>query len=186
MQDISREILIKASEGDLRSFETIYKAVSAFVYNVAYRVVGNSHDADEVTQEVFLNVYHKLKDFRFQSSLKTWIYRITVNCAINYSKKMSRERDKRKAYEEDPATPKVFNVPEIMETGNAKEEFVVSLLKNLNPDQRTCIILRSIEGLSYEEIADTLKISINTVRSRLKRAREKLLTAGKGVIKNAV
>jgi RNA polymerase sigma-70 factor (ECF subfamily) len=184
MQDISREILIKASEGDLGSFEIIYKATADFVYNVAYRIVSNRHDAEEIAQEVFLSVYHKLKDFRFQSSLKTWIYRITVNCAINYSKKMSREKEKRKVYDEDPNTAKVFDAPAVRDSDKTREEIIGSLLANLNPDQKACIVLRSIEGLSYEEIADTLKIGINTVRSRLKRAREKLLSLKKEVIKN--
>ena len=78
----------------------IYKDISGFVYNVAFRITGNKQDAEEVTQEVFLIIYHKLKNFRFQSSLKTWAYRITVNCAINHSKKMFRETDRIKEYGE--------------------------------------------------------------------------------------
>ena len=98
MQELSDDIIIKAREGDIGSFEAIYEATAGFVYNVAYRIVYNTHDAEEITQEVFLKVYHKLKNFRLESSLKTWIYRITVNCAINYSKREGREKDKKAGY----------------------------------------------------------------------------------------
>lgn len=182
MQDIQNEVLIKAAQGDLESFELIYRAAASFVYNVAYRIVYNREDAEELTQEVFLNIYRNLKNFRFQSSFKTWVYRITANCAINYSKKMSRERNRKKEYYEN------LNPWHLLAASRANseshKEAIDLLLKTLNPDQRMCIVLRNIEGLSYRQIADTLKIGINTVRSRLKRAREKLLSMRREVIKN--
>lgn len=184
MQDINKEIFIKAQEGDLSSFEIIYKETSGFVYNVALRVVANKQDAEEVTQEVFLRVYHSLKKFRFQSSFKTWVYRITMNCAINHLRKISRENVKKVSYKEDldifGAKP---GEQDIDGSRDNKEKMVNFLLKNLNSDQRTCVILRNIEGLSYQEIADVLKTNINTVRTRLKRAREKMLSLRKEVYK---
>ena len=182
MQDITDEVLIKAAGGDIASFEIIYRAAAKFVYNVAYRMAHNSADAEEITQEVFLNIYHKLKEFRFQSSFKTWVYRITVNNAINYSKKMAAERRRREEHYKYLNTHKMLNRPR--EAGDNYKEMIDMCLKILNPDQRICVVLRSIEGLSYQEIAGTLKISINTVRSRLKRAREKLLSMKREVIKN--
>jgi RNA polymerase sigma-70 factor, ECF subfamily len=182
IQDISEEILTEAAEGDLKSFEIIYRSASGFVYNVAYRIVHNKQDAEELTQEVFLNVYRNLKTFRFQSSFKTWIYRITANCAINYAKKISREKDRKKEYHENLNPWKAVTESKI--DSQIHKESVGLLLKTLNTDQRMCVVLRNIEGLSYQEIADTLKISINTVRSRLKRAREKLLAMRGEVIKN--
>src|ERR1700679_2744028 len=92
MEDIANDILIKASQGDIQAFEEVYKASSSFVYNVALRVVNNREDAMEVSQEVFLIIHHKLKGFRFESSFKTWVYRITANCAINFAKKNSRTK----------------------------------------------------------------------------------------------
>jgi RNA polymerase sigma-70 factor (ECF subfamily) len=81
--DISREILIKAAQGGISEFEALYKAAAGFVYTVALRVTANEQDAQEVTQDVFLKIHKKLKDFRFRSSFKTWVYRITVNTALN-------------------------------------------------------------------------------------------------------
>ena len=186
MQDISDEILIKAAEGDLESFELIYKATAGFVYHVAFRVTGNKQDAEEVMQEVFLTVSHKLRSFRFQSSFKTWIYRVTANCAINYSKKISKERNRTVEYDEN------LNPLETPDEAGTKidredrEVLVHSLLKTLNPDQRACLALRNLEGLSYQEIAESLNININTVRSRLKRGREALLSLRKEAIANGL
>lgn len=182
MQEITNEVLTKAAEGDIEAFEVIYKAHAGFVYNVAYRVLYNKQDTEELVQEVFLNIYRNLKNFRFQSSFKTWVYRITANCAINYSKKMSREREKQKKYYQN-INPWQIAVEPATEN-ESHEEIIGLLLKTLGTDQRMCLVLRDIEGLSYREIAKTLKIGINTVRSRLKRAREKLLNMKKEVLKN--
>ncbi|MDD5669615.1 MAG: RNA polymerase sigma factor [Candidatus Omnitrophica bacterium] len=184
MQDIAHDILIQASKGDVDSFELIYKAAAGFVYNVAFRVIGNRQDAEEITQEVFLVIYHKLKYFRFQASFKTWIYRITMNRAINRYKKNLRERGGMVEYDETVCPVIVPHEIENKINQEQCEDTVISLLKSLNPDQKACIVLRNIEGLSYQEIAEALKININTVRSRLKRARESLIALGKEVVKN--
>ncbi len=176
MQNISEDILIRASKGDLASFEEIYKASAGFVYNVAFRIVNNREDAEEVTQEVFCTIYHKLKSFRFASSFKTWVYRVTANSAINFAKKAGKHRKKMVEYDEQltaqTASPSDTR-KEMDREHNAR--IIGGLLSAIDPDQRACVVLRNIEGLSYQEIAQTLRININTVRSRLKRAREKLL-----------
>ena len=180
MQDIDKEILIKAQNGDLESFETVYRQSAGFVYSVAWRMVNNKQDAEEVTQEVFLSVYHNLKSFTFKSSFKTWVYRVTVNCSINYIKKMNRERYRIKEYGKSLTHEgKTFSQPEVEELITNKESIISSLLRRLDPDQRACTVLRNIEGLSYRQISEVLKVNINTVRSRLKRAREKLLESNK-------
>ena len=181
MQDIPKDILARACAGDLPAFEVIYKATASFVYNVACRIVNNREDAEEVVQEVFLIIHNKLKGFRFESSLKTWVYRITVNCAINYAKKAARIRNKTVEYDEELTAGAVASAATEEMEQKESGEMVDKLLNTLNPDQRSCVVLRSIEGLSYQEIAETLKININTVRTRLKRAREKLLEARKQV-----
>ena len=185
MPEIAKETLQKAQEGDLESFENIYKETSGFVYNVAFRIMNNKQDTEEVVQDVFLNIYHNLRNFRFQSSLKTWIYRITVNCAINHIKKMAREKNRIREYGNNLVQADgISQVPEVEKTDAGREEIISALLGILDADQRACIVLRNIEGLSYREISDTLKININTVRTRLKRAREKLLNFGKESIKD--
>lgn len=179
MQGISDDILIRASEGDMDAFEEIYRATSGCVYNAAFRIVNNREDAEEITQEVFLTIYQKLKGFRFQSSFKTWVYRITVNSAINYSKKRAREKAKAAEYDNGPWPGSASDEMERKIDAEHREKTIASMLDVLNPDQRACIVLRNIEGLSYREIAESLRININTVRSRLKRARETLLAHSK-------
>jgi RNA polymerase sigma-70 factor (ECF subfamily) len=174
MPDISDDIIVKASQGDLGAFETIYKTLAGFVYNVALRVTRNREDAQEVSQEVFLIMHRKLKEFRGDSSLKTWVYRITVNHAINAAKK-SGSKNKTVEYE-DSLAPAVENDVHREIQKEHDRHAVDQILNVLNEEQRVCVVLRNIEGLSYEEIAETLKININTVRSRLKRARERILS----------
>ena len=172
MPELSEDILLKASDGDLEAFDQIYQSTSRFVYNVALRMIRNQEDAEEITQDVFLVVYRKLKEFRFESSFKTWVYRIAVNSALNYVKKNSKTRHD-VVYDEQIHDVSDGEGIKIVELEN--KEQVDWFLEKLNSEQRVCVILRSFEGLSYQQIAETLKININTVRSRLKRAREQML-----------
>ncbi len=184
MENITENIIIEASEGNTEAFESIYNEYSGFVYNAAYRVVNNIDEAQEVTQEVFIAVYRKLKSFKFNSSLKTWVYRIAVNMAIDHARKRSRERDNTVLYEDSNKLNKTIDpVSENIEK-EQQEKNISTLLDALSPDQRACIVLRSIEGLSYQEIAESLNININTVRTRLKRAREKLITLREEMVNN--
>ena len=179
MQEISQDMLVKAASGDLVAFEEVYKATSSFVYNIAYRVVNNREDAMEVAQEVYMTVYDKLKTFRFESSFKTWIYRITANSAINYAKKASRY--KAVPFEESYGEISIESDAHLKMQEEERSKLVEDLLKELNVDQRACVVLRDIQGLSYDEIATSLGVNINTVRTRLKRAREKLVRIRKQV-----
>jgi len=179
MEDIAKDILIRASQGDMGAFEEVYKISNSFVYNVAFRVVNNREDALEVAQEVFMIIHHKLKTFRFESSFKTWAYRITANYAINFAKKNSRA--KTVPYEDSYGEGAVLSEAQTRMDQEHQSQVLEKLLAELNPDQRACVVLRDIQGLSYEEVAQALKININTVRSRLKRSREKLLALRKQV-----
>ncbi len=184
MDNLSENIIIEASKGSVESFEEIYKVYSDFVYNVAFRVVNNIDEAQEVTQEVFIAVYRKLKTFKFKSSFKTWIYRITINSAINFAKKKKKEQSRTVEYnDKNDFNTTVDSVSEKIEE-EQNEKILSTLLEALNPDQRVCVVLRNIEGLSYQEIAESLNININTVRSRLKRAREKLIALRKEMVQN--
>lgn len=176
MKDISEDIIKKAAKGDVEAFKEIYRETSTFVYNVALRITNNSEDADEVTQDVFMKVYKNLKRFNYLSSIKTWIYRIAVNTAINHLKAEKKYTTARVDY--NPAI-QPFSQKEVVRNNIDTKERISVLLNVLNPDQRACIVLREIEGLNYKEIAHTLKLNINTVRSRLKRARQRLLVFAK-------
>ena len=178
MDIIPEEIMQKASDGDREAFEALYRLTAGFVYNVALRIVNNREDAQEVVQEVFMIIHQKLNMFRRESSFKTWVYRITANYAVNFSK--ARSRQKFVALNEELTTaPAESEVPEADQ--EVQDQNIEKLLSCVNPEQRACVVLRSIEGLSYQEIAEALDININTVRTRLKRAREKMLSLRKKV-----
>jgi len=178
MQDVEWELVTRAGRGDMGAFREIYQRVSGYVYTLAYRVVNTKHDAEEVTQDVFLKLHQSLSSFKFEASFKTWLYRIAVNTALNHAKKRSRvtTREVEEIFE-DPAVVTQPDATKSIEAGETENQLKI-LLDQLNPDQRACIVLREIEGLNYQGIATSLGININTVRSRLKRARETLMSLG--------
>ena len=185
MQDIALDILERASSGDIGAFEQIYRVTSGFVYNVAFRVTRNSADAEEVTQDVFLKIYHNLKDFQFRSAFNTWVYRITVNTAINRYRKSAREVKDRVVDEVVIESLPGDSSAAQGAIQNDNKARLGALLEKLNPEHRACLVLREIEGLNYREIAASLKIPLNTVRSRLKRARQALLVESrKGLVRD--
>lgn len=180
MIEIPQSVLEEAASGNMQAFEEIYRAASGFIYNVALRILRNSHDAQEVTQDVFMKIYHNLKSFAFRSAFRTWIYRIAVNTAIDRYRQILRQNKGRIDCEavqiQGSGAPEVRSRVERLDS-QAK---ISRLLDRLDPRQKTCVLLREIEGLSYKDIARVLRIPINTVRSRLKRARQALLEYARG------
>jgi RNA polymerase sigma-70 factor, ECF subfamily len=187
MNDISLDILQRAGAGDLVAFEEIYRQASGFVYNVALKITRNNADAEEVTQDVFMKIYRNLKAFRFQSAFKTWLYRIAVNTAINRYRQSSRQSKGRQDFEGIIDTLPGGSSPSAEAIHSDDKALLDRLLENLNPEYKACLLLREIEGLSYQEIAAALQIPVNTVRSRLKLGRTALLEmAGKGMVQDAL
>ena len=176
MQDISQDVIRRAADGDINAFEELFRAYADYVFNIALRATRNHEDAQEVTQDVFIALHRKLSGFKFQSGLKTWIYRITVNMTINYLKRETKHRNN--AVEYNDALGGLFTRPEAHDQADQEhqEHIIHQLLEALSPEQKECVVLRNIEGFTYEEIAQALNIDINAVRSRLKRAREKLIS----------
>ena len=183
MENITKDILVLASGGDITSFEKIYREACGFVYNVALRITETKEDAEEITQDVFIKIYRNLKNFKFSSSFKTWVYRIAVNTALNHRKKELKQQEYRARLGHDCETEITSCQSNDLEDKEESRHQADEFLAQLSADQRICVVLRNIEGLSYQEIADILNININTVRTRLKRAREKLLALKKEVIK---
>lgn len=162
----------QAQSGDVNAFEDLYREYASFVYNVSLKMMQNETEAKEVTQDVFLKVYSKLSSYRFESAFKTWLYRIAVNTALTRLREKQRV-NKVRVYMEGEAEKGVEPFEEnksFLRRDDALE--VERILEKIQPDHKLCLILRELEGLSYEEMSETLEIPLNTVRSRLKRARE--------------
>ena len=185
MNEPDVDLLNRVAEGNLEAFETLYRSWSGMVYAVAFRVLQSRFDAEEVTQDVFLKVHRSLRNFEGRSSFKTWVYRITMNTALSAVKRLAKDRNRRGDFETALRSQAIApDAPKRLEQ-EEHEKKIQLLLAVLNPDQRACVILREIEGLNYQQIADVLDTKINTVRSRLKRARETLMArAEKGAMKH--
>jgi RNA polymerase sigma-70 factor (ECF subfamily) len=164
-------------EGDTSAFGAIVSKYQDKVYNLCRHMLGNAADAEDAAQDVFLKAYQALPRFQPDASLYTWLYRIATNTCIDYKKKPFFESlfgDSGEGEKLVHDSPSDAPSPEMLYQA---KEIGLALQKNLaklSPKLRAIIILKEIEELSYEEIADTLEISIGTVKSRIARAREEL------------
>ncbi|TDI14525.1 MAG: sigma-70 family RNA polymerase sigma factor [Acidobacteria bacterium] len=177
------ELVERHRQGDASAFLEIVDTYSSLLYNIAFRMTGNREDALDLHQEVLLKIYRSLDRFRGQASLRTWMYRITVNAARNRARWWSRVKrgttysldaaeENRQPPSERVADPRPD--PEGRAYGAEIRVRVQQGLDQLPVGQRVAVILRDIEGLEYREIAATLGISLGTVKSRLARGREAL------------
>ena len=174
-----RALVDRAARGDRDAFGVLVRQHQDRVFNIAYQVVRNREDALDVGQEAFVKAFASLPSFKGESSFTTWIHRITVNLAIDCLRR--RRRAGPTGYDDRLARPQVAEadlaVPE--DPGSALEARQVrSLLARgiqaLPPAHRAVLVLREIEGLSYEQIAQAVGCSLGTVMSRLFYARRKL------------
>ena len=165
------------------SFDELFERYSRMVFNLAYQVLMNREEALDVTQEVFLTIYRKMDTFRGESSVKTWIYRIVVRKASNRFRWWNRLRRRGTVsleehlakYPGGEAAWPAFSQggsPEETLLRQEEQEEIRRMVNTLPPQQRIAVILRDIEGLSYEEIAESLNVSLGTVKSRIARGRE--------------
>lgn len=174
----------RCKTGDRLAFDELISAHQDRVLNTAFRLMGNYEEALDLTQEVFLNCFRKIGSFKGDSALSTWLYRITVNTAKNRWKyQQSRGMNKMQSLEtpvssEDEERIKQFPdaqpTPRKVASDREAMESLEEHLQDLNEEHRQVLVLRYIEELSYEEIADILRLSLGTVKSRIHRARAEL------------
>lgn len=173
--DKENEMVEKAQRGDIKSFERIVFLYEGFVYNLAYNMFYNQLDAQDVTQEVFIKVYKNIKTFKFNSKFKTWLYRIATNtCIDEYNKRKNRiwEIDSDASIDELFSDEKERPDKKVLEDETRRE--VQALLKALPFKYRLPVVLRDMQGLSYSEISEALKIKESDVKTRINRGRNKL------------
>jgi RNA polymerase sigma-70 factor (ECF subfamily) len=167
-------------EGSQEAYELLVARFQQPVYNLVYRLMADPGDAYDVVQEVFLKVFRNIGTFRSQSSLKTWIYRIAVNEVHNYRRWLFRHRRQEMVLDDvseggknfGDAVPDRGSSPYDYALNGEKRVMIEDALARINPIFRAAVVLRDMEDLSYEEIADVLNISLGTVKSRITRGRE--------------
>ncbi len=168
--------------GEEAAYETLISRFEHPIYNLVSRLTNDPDAAPDVVQEVFLKVFRNVQSFRGQSSLKTWIYRIAVNESRNHKRWFGRPRSQEimlEATEGDAHgyldwLPDPARSPMEVAIDHEREALIEAALAEVNPHYRAALVLREIEGLSYEEIADILDTSLGTVKSRILRGREAL------------
>jgi RNA polymerase sigma-70 factor (ECF subfamily) len=169
-------LIVKAQEDDLYSFDLLVKKYQKKIYFLAYRMVKNHDAADDVAQKTFINAYSSIKSFKLGYSFYTWLYRICMNLSINYLRRRKFVISESQFEEEVSPLEKETESedPLSLLVQKEQERKVEQAIDSLPPKYKTVFVLRVYEDLSYEEIAQTLKISLGTVMSRLFRARERL------------
>lgn len=175
-----RELVQRAKAGDHAAFSQLVSAYEGKIYNLALRYLGNSEDAMDASQEIFLRMFRFLSGFQEDSSFSTWLYRIGVNvCKDLLSRRTKRaEQPLEIPDEEDDSRPAEipdgrYDPERILEESELRQT-LTDAIAQLPDQQREMIVLRDIQGLSYEEIGQTLCLEAGTVKSRLFRARESL------------
>jgi len=171
------DLINRFKDGDASAFDEIIFKYQNKIYNLCRHMLGNAHDAEDAAQDVFLKAYQNLNKFKPDSSLHTWLHRIAVNTCIDYRRKPLFESLFKTSKEGD-----VFAVDQLSDSPSPERLYESKQISNaiqlapnrLSEKLRTVIVLREIEGLSYEEIAEILEVSIGTVKSRISRAREEL------------
>ncbi len=174
----------RLKEGDESAFEEVFDLYKDLVYGLAFRLLAEKAEAMDVTQEVFLTLHRKIASFRGDCTLKTWLYRVTLNQAANRNRWWKRRRRDRTVslcldssqqedhYELDPGCPRP--APDHQLFSREIHEALQKALDQLPFDQRAAVVLRDVQGLPYEEIAQLLNSQLGTIKSRIARGRERL------------
>ena len=173
----------KAADGDTSAFERLVRKYEKYVCTTVYSVVKNYDDSFDVAQEVFLKLYHSIGSFKGESSFSSWLYRIAKNTALDFLRKEKNTRNNVSLYTENGDGEEteieipdnsVSSSPEQSAVRNEAKDIIYSALDEISDEHKEIIVLRDIEGYTYEEISEMLEIEYGTVKSRLFRARDSL------------
>lgn len=166
--------------GDVNAFETLVLSYEKNVYNLALRMVKNPEDASDMAQEAFIRAYNSLASFRGESKFSVWLYRIVSNVCLDFLRSRSRHPTVSLSVENDEGEETELDIPDESQSPEAllerrlTRDSVRRGLDALSEEYRQILLLREIQGLSYDEIAETLSMELGTVKSRIFRARKKL------------
>ena len=172
MRTDDRLLVQRAAQGDADAFAELVNLHQRMVYGLALRKLGNPHDAEEVAQTAFLNAWRGLKAFKGDSSFATWLYRLTSNACIDHLRQNGKRTEDRSLEDENlPPLPDHKPGPEEQTLRRERQEALRKAIDQLPTEQRTVLLLREMDGLTYDEIAQLLHLELGTVKSRLARAR---------------
>jgi RNA polymerase sigma-70 factor (ECF subfamily) len=178
-READRLLVERVQRGDKRAFELLVAKYQRKIFRLLSRLIRDPAEIEDVAQEAFIKAYRALPNFRGESAFYTWLYRIAINTAKNFLVAQGRRAptttdtavDEAETFE-DADELRDVNTPDSMLLSKQVGDAVNRAIDRLPEDLRTAIVLRELEGLSYEEIAETMNCPIGTVRSRIFRARE--------------
>lgn len=175
------DLIRKLIEGDRISFEKLVKQFKNKVFNTSLSILQNVEDAEDITQEVFVEVFQSLKNFKGESKLSTWIYRIAVSKSLEFLR--WKNRKKRFGFMQSLSynnlTESILEIPNFFHPGIQLENkeraaILFAAIHKLPENQKTAFILHKTEGLSYAEVADVMQVTVSSVESLLFRAKQSL------------
>ena len=174
-------LIQKSQRGDMDAFEQLLLRYEKKVYTIAYKYMGNAEDASDLAQEALIKAYQSIGTFRGESSFGTWIGRITANKCLDYLRKRKKLQttslDEELELEEGSVQKEIVSERDTPEQHTIRQEtvhYVQQKLQQMKEEYRMVLVLRELEGHSYEDIADMLNCSLGTVKSRISRARNYL------------
>ena len=168
-----RELIRLAQQGDAEAFGQLVLQHQRAVFNIAYRMVGNRQEAEDVAQEAFVKTYQALDRFDRERPFTPWLYRITTNTALNWIKRRRPEVELEEETLQVTATPN----PEAQTIAAESSERLRAAIATLPPNYRAAIELRHFQGLAYQEMSAVLGVPLSDVKSWLFRARRRLREA---------
>ena len=187
-----RELIRAFQTGDRAAFDALVLKHKDKLFNLCYWFLGDRQEANDSAQDAFIKVYRSLKKFRFESAFSTWLYRIAANTCKNRLKSSEYRHKKNMVWLDNPGKiedgqyPAEIHdeTPSSMVELEKKERMMLiqKAIASLSVDQSTVVVLRDIEGLSYEEVSNITGLNFGTVKSRLSRARQRLRTKLRGTL----
>jgi RNA polymerase sigma factor (sigma-70 family) len=177
------ELVLLLRQGDESAFKKLVDEWQDMVYNTALSIVQHTDDADDITQEVFIQVYQSIGSFKGESKFSTWLYRVTLSKALDHEKK--KKRKKRFAFvqtlfgnhDEEQMHPVEFDHPGVQLEKKQRASELFSALKKIPDKQRIAFTLHKLEGQSYQEVAEIMNTSLYAVESLMARAKTNLKKA---------
>ena len=178
MRNDSAELIQKARSGDLVAYQEFIRLYSPRVHAIAYQMVGNSTDAQDIAQEVFIKLYRSLRTYKPQFAFSTWLYRLTVNRSIDYMRKHSRQKNiSLDNFQDKPVIKDRAPSPDRSLELNELKGAIQKISEGLTWKQRRVFVLRELQGFSTDEVAQILNCRVSTVRVHLSKARKHIKNA---------
>lgn len=174
---IDAAIIRRAQNGDAGAFEELYRLCNRRVYALCFRMVGNPLDAEELTQEAFMQVFRKIQTFRGESAFTTWLHRLTFNAVLmRFRKKqpVTVSLEETSDPDDSSAVPRDIGAADLRLTGTLDRLALQRAIDELPPGYKAIFVLHDVEGYGHDEISEILRCSIGNSKSQLHKARAKL------------